>query len=743
MTSRSLFFKLLMEDLRRRVWAAALSLVVFFFSLPVALALMMEKTIDSRYLNIDGHIIHLSETQLSKAELAARMLEAKEHLVLEFSSFGNGFMVFLMVLGALVMGLSGFAYLHSKRKVDFYHSLPVRRELLYSVQFAGGLLMMGGTYLLNVLIMLAVSCSYGVPLETAAGAALWGWLANMLYFFLMYAVTVTAVMLTGNLIVSILGDGILFFFLPAVLFVLESYCNAFFQTHFSGSPGFHFTDAVRWSSPLAAYIYAIADGSGLGMVLALLAALAISLLGLELYRLRPSEAAGRAMAFGRTQAWIRLVIVAGSGLMGGLFFWAVQSRTFWALFGAVAGAVLSHCVVEIIYHFDFKKLFSHRLQLGLSVAAVVLAVLSFRYDWWGYDSWLPEKEQVKSAAAYLDLDSSWLENRQYSRREDGRLVMEYLPLEETVMERMELTQIEPLLDLAAQGRDEALKKRARRLEQEFSGEESEGRLRTGMTVTYTLKGGRRVSRTYPLLLDLENLEAYEDLFGQAEYKEGLYPILSRTGESVVQAEYEEAEQIQRLEPTAQGYDALLAAYQQDLLELSVEQRLEENPLGRVRFISAEEKEYAKREELSSWQTSQSWPVYPSFKRTLAVLADMGVRTGELLDASEIRSLSATVSGTEQLASQEAELCYDAGTQKRVTFEDQGEIGLILDAFVWNEARGMNGLCPSEPGIDLYLDLYMEPGDSQTLYGTLQENKLTPEIRELIGRAVQEAEDPKA
>lgn len=749
MTSNGLFFKLLIEDLRRRTWAAALALVVFFFSLPVALALMMEKTVHSGYIRIDGYMVSLSELQLSKAELAARILEAKEQAVLGFVGFGNGFTALLMVLGAVVMGLSSFAYLHSRRKVDLYHSLPVRRELLYAVQFAGGLLILGGAYLLNVLFMLGVSCAYGVPLGAAAGAAFWGWLANMLYFFLMYAVTVAAVMLTGNLIVSILGDVILFFFFPVMLFALEGYCDIFFRTYCSWGGGLHFAGALKWSSPLAAYLYAIAEKGRLGMLLSLLAALAISLLGLELYRLRPSEAAGRAMAFGRTKAAIRLILAVGSGLLGGLFFWAIQSRTFWAVFGAVAGAALAHCVIEIIYHFDFKKLFSHRIQMGISVAAAVLAVLSFRYDWWGYDSWIPEKEQVKSAAVSMDMDGGWLDNWQLKEGEDGKLTREYVSMDEAVMERMELTRIEPVLALAAQGKAEVLEEKKAG---ETDREQAEGRLSARLTVTYTMTNGRRASRVYPLSLDLEDLGAYGELFGDEAYKEGLYPILGWESGSVVQAEYGEMGQIRGIEPAAQGYDALLAAYQQDLRELSLARRLEENPLGWVRFVSAGEKAYITqiREkerargierggQTRAGEASQAWPVYPSFKRTLAVLGDMGVRPGELADASRFGSVSVSLSGEAIQAfiqeGQELEQVYYGSGPGDVTLEDKDGIELILEAFAWDEAVSMNGLCPSEPGVHLYLN--PAHGEGEVISGILQENRVTPRIREMLERAGEE------
>lgn len=47
-----------------------------------------------------------------------------------------------MVVGAaaMILGLTGFLYLHSKKQIDFYNSLPVKREMLFAVKFLDGFL---------------------------------------------------------------------------------------------------------------------------------------------------------------------------------------------------------------------------------------------------------------------------------------------------------------------------------------------------------------------------------------------------------------------------------------------------------------------------------------------------------------------------------------------------------------------------------------------------------------------------
>ena len=45
MTSKSLFFKMMKEDFKTRVWTLAISILIFFFSLIVATAMMISSNL--------------------------------------------------------------------------------------------------------------------------------------------------------------------------------------------------------------------------------------------------------------------------------------------------------------------------------------------------------------------------------------------------------------------------------------------------------------------------------------------------------------------------------------------------------------------------------------------------------------------------------------------------------------------------------------------------------------------------
>ena len=120
MTSRNLFFRLLKEDFKRRLWSFAISCLVFFLALPIGMGLA------------------LSYYYESADDLYRRTRYIDD--ITGYLSIDNGLISIIIFALAIIIAISGFSYLYSKKKTDFYHSIPVKRELLYSVIVVDGLL---------------------------------------------------------------------------------------------------------------------------------------------------------------------------------------------------------------------------------------------------------------------------------------------------------------------------------------------------------------------------------------------------------------------------------------------------------------------------------------------------------------------------------------------------------------------------------------------------------------------------
>lgn len=791
MTSGSLYFKLLKEDFRRRLWAVALVFLAFFFTLPIGLALNMENAANSNYYRYNDYEPFIQDGTMTDLQYKARLLELKTEVVLNGVEYGNGMIAFLMITAAVVIGVSSFAYLHNKKKVDFYHSIPVRREALFGAQFSGGIFMVGAAYGFNLLLLTGVALSYGVPAGRILGAMAGGWALNMLYYALMYSVAVAAMMMTGNIVVGVLGTGVFFFFLPGVMMLLGWYCETFFVTtarYMWSSDQSPFTWGVRYLSPFSVYI----NSFGWKMnelvkhvpelICTILAFLAVATLDLELYRKRPSEAAGKAMAFKKSMPPVRILLVLGIGLAGGMFFWSLQSRLRWGLFGTMVSVVLTHCIVEIIYHFDFKKMFCHRLQLGLCLAAGILAFLSFRYDWYGYDSYIPSKEEIVSASLDIGVDSSWLSDKTFETGSDGKLQRRYADPYEYIEENMVLTDKEAVMSMVEEGRKRALEGRDERLGirkavaridgyhsnaarsiggadgptsiflamKTGSKEDSEQeKFETNMTVCYRLANGREVRRSYSLPLSAV-MDSYEALYRQDAYKEGMYRILSQEPGQVKQVLYREADQVMDVSQDSRVQEAVLKAYQQDMRELTVEERLVEMPVGSLVFMTDQENTYLQQQRqttrsafggMERYQVedvSQYWPVYLSFERTIELLKEQGMEPGTCLAPEKVERITFDVQN--YFYEQQGELPEGealAELQKinpnyresgSLVIEEPAAIRLLMGAIAEDDSCRMNYLCETVEG-GPYCTIRTE--NEAGVGGMLIKNRITPEIAELF------------
>lgn len=789
MTSRSLFCRLVREDLKRRVWVIALLLLAFFFAMPVKLSLSLENAAQSQYYRYNNYNYLNEDGSMTPQEMAAKVTGLKAQVVLEEMQFQNGLMAVLVILAAVVLAVTGFSYLHNKKKVDFYHSIPVSRGVLFGVQYLDGILMMAAVYLLNLVIVLGISMAQGISVSALAGTMAQAWFLHMLYYSLLYSTVVIAMMMTGGMVVGLLAAGVFFFFIPGMMLVIPGYRSAFFVTyaHMYGGEAF-FDWGVKYLSPFCVYMTALSwdmkefDSFIPVLINSVLGWLALAITGLQLYRIRPSEAAGRAMAFKKTMVPIRILLVLGFGMTGALFFWEMQNKARWGIFGGIVTAVLTHCIIQIIYYYDFKKLFSCKLQLALSAAAVVLGFCSFRYDWYGYDSYMPEAEKVESAAVYIGKDGSWIHGEPEIVRDGRNSYTRYGLSDAMILNGMELKELDAVLFLAEEGRREALEHRDEKLEgvdssytyteeaaetviggadgptSVFVVGKSEGdtssALETLLTIQYRLADGRKTGRRYKVDLN-QVMDAYESLYRQQAYKEGLYYILGETAETYSSVMYYEGGSLHEAEdPGALG--AVLKAYQEDLRELTVEERRNGDPIGGISFVTAGLKEYVaqeyggftmetQKEHLA--QDAQFWPVYPSFKRTIEALKEQGIQAGSLFASEQVFSIRISVEnylrkewekddtyyssyelpeGEELKALQAVNPRYDEEGYIRI--RDPQEIAMVMDMVSDSRLHQMNGLS-AEADLSVSCSIYFK--DDSTCDGLFLRDKIDPRLQELF------------
>lgn len=142
-----------------------------------------------------------------------------------------------------------------------------------------------------------------------------------------------------------------------------------------------------------------------------------------------------------------------------LLFWNMYYESLgWAAFGFVFALFISHGIIEILYNFDFRKLFANPVHLGISAVLALAVIGVFRYDLTGYDSYLPSEEKFQSASVFTyslgDFQDYGLpvkaESREWETEQSGYL-WKYMDGSDYAAGNMEITDYGLVKDLAEAG----------------------------------------------------------------------------------------------------------------------------------------------------------------------------------------------------------------------------------------------------------------------------------------------------
>lgn len=591
MTSKSLFYKLIKEDLKRRIWTIALSILVFFLAYPVVCAMYLDN-----YKSIYNTNVQIQERLLN--------------------FFGPEYFLSLVITAtaAVICGLSSFFYLHSRKKVDLYHSIPVKRETLFKANFVSGILIYSIPYITSMLVcflILGINGQMSIKILHTALASL---MIHNVFYLLLYTLVVMTVMLTGNFVVNLLGTLVFYFYGTTLIMLKDMYFSEFFTSYYYRG---NELGILKYISPLNNYVNILNqyDGTYKSILYTLMKVLIVSLLliayTLFLYKRRPSEAAHKAMAFQVSKPIIKFLLVIPISLMGGIFFRNVsrQDATNWYVFGLIFFLLLSFAIIEIIYNFDIKKAFRGKLHLLLSFVTVVMIAIIFHFDLIGYDAYVPDKDKVSTMSIRIE----GLDDRTIflSHTDSYSSYNNYLT--EFFIDNMELEDIDAVYELAKLGSEE----------KDFSNISNDMEMIT-YDIKYTLNNGREIYRTYQSKKE-DCYEFIKEIFKNLAYKEAHFPIMQWDSSVITGITLQGVYDFKQITLSEQQISKLLEVYTNELRTLSLEELSNVEPLATITF------------EIANMR-NMDYYIYPSFTNTIEFLLEVGFDSRKTLRSEDIKSI---------------------------------------------------------------------------------------------------------
>lgn len=631
MTSKISYTKLILSDIRRRGWLAALSGAAFFLLMPVYSMLYLSTYTDSLRELIDYFPGLLNGNSMRYLAAAIGIL-------------------------SILSAVSGFSYLHSGIKLDFFHALPVRRTVWFATAYVSGLILVLVPYILCSALTLAVGAASGGMTAALALRCAQAVSGAILAFVIVYSACVFAVMLTGQTVTGLLMSLAVIVY-PFVAFTLVNYLeSSFFRSYYSYDTTSTLTYRLaEYLSPIGMFSSLITRSAwgllsaGLIVGAVFMAALLIAAAAL-ICRVYPSEAAGTPIAFPRLSPVFKVLLSIPAALFVSLMIQEMMMLfgNDWLFLLGLLTVLILCAAIDFIYTLDLKAIVKSWRSTLISVAGVLAVLCFFRFDVSGYDTYLPDEGKIESICFrpesfgsyfYYPDDISGNDSSQgYFASADATAALRALA--QSGIDNME------------NGID------ARNL---HSGEIDEGSEQyISALFRYKLSGGRTVTRTYAVTYD-DAADALDEMLKSDAYRKELFPIFHVDEDAVSAVWMSDAYFISdRLKLTKDQIQALLAAYKTDVMNVSADTLVNERPLGEFTLdIVSDDERNENQKTVVPDKTSVSYTagaqyepvtpslfalyIYPGYTNTLALLGEYGYAPRAQIDPSDVSSLTWTVS----------------------------------------------------------------------------------------------------
>lgn len=612
MTSKNSFLISMKENWKRRMWVGFAILGIYFMYYPISLA-----------LNLNAMKASITYYDTSPMEMMQQMVYR--------TMAPNIPGAFLVIAVAVIAGLQGFAYLHNRSKVDFYHSQPVSKSYRFAVITVTGILMFLVPFVLCSLLGLLVAIGYGSVTPLTATSYVESILVYLLLYISMYFLSMLAAILTGHGIVSILGIGVLSVLeigIRALLYELSQQFHHTFYGRFQENNIFHCilspitVYAELLTKRYRMYLTDIGVRAGLGKYVLNLIVLSVIFLALAwfAYRKRPAESTGKGLAFSTLKSPVKLILSTLVGIFGGFFFYMISGKSMVLMIvGVLLVTVIAHILIEVIYEFDLKAIKNHWLTTCIAVLLSVVVLLAYRFDWMGFDRNLPKQDKVETVSIYMDLEPS--RNTTYYLPENGQ----ENSLESYAIHNMKLTDLDPVYAFLEQTE----------VPQDKDGswlDQDTVEPRVMVYVKWNLKNGKTVYRTRVIDLN-QHMDVIEPVYAMPEYQS--------TVNQMTWQEFAKVMHLKRVEMDYRGIDfpidgeaavQVWEAYRKDVLQTPLGNMNHSIPLGTINF-------YGTGIRNAHWENNWNAYVYPAYTNTIKVLEKLGVPLTAPMDVQEVEMVS--------------------------------------------------------------------------------------------------------
>lgn len=668
--------KFVWENIRQRGWLFIVSSIIIFLLQTVYATMNIDN-----YLTLSGAEF-IDSYQISFPEL--------------LNGGNNWFLGMAIIAIAITSGVTGFAYLHKPKSVDFFHGFPLKREQWFHISYLSGLIMFFIPYLIASICTMIMGAIKGFLVSENLLSSIFAIISGILCFLIIYHTTILAMMLTGKIVVGTLATLVLIVYGAMIqdLYsgLISTFLNSYYKITQPGMSSFGnilceenlisvlspmgLCTKLLYGNPIIPegekYVF-YSSKSLITFAISVVFLIVTWVLVRILYKKRPLEVAGNALAYPKIASFLKVMIVIPTALFIGLYSnsFYYRSENTWIIFFSILAAILLCGVVEFIYTQDLSQIFKRKIASFISIGGVLIILLFLHFDVFGFDTWLPEKEDLKSMSFYSD---TYVDYFSYPLSEDPALQSAHdIALTSTLYnDNTQVTDFSPIYALAEEGIENH--KNGITLENLYQDAYTDY---TSIIVRFNQNSNVSKYRAYAVKRE-HVLSCLVELCKQESYRKELFPIFHVKSEKIKHIECSDFINTEELLLTKEQIQVLNTAYQEDILTTTISVLQHEEPLGKFTFYWTDTP--LMTDHVSSGMTFLSNLLfYPSFERTLTALEEFGYTVGQNISPANIsQMIHISYVETPEDSINSATTSQEYKSELRVPVTDPKEMQQLLD-----------------------------------------------------------------
>jgi ABC-2 type transport system permease protein len=313
-----------------------------------------------------------------------------------FQANGEVQILFAITL-PVAAGIFLFRYIQSGAPSDLFHSLPLRRKHLLTVNLLTGFAMI----LIPIWITTAITGLVWAVLDQPAflfdGSTIWMWgLSMSIYSLFMFMLTVAVGICIGQSVLQGLTVYALVLLPVVVWFIMSLHLQHYLLGYAFEEVGFN---AEKLSLVLRVGSISILPVIRQELIIYAIFAILFIPLTYVLYAKRQVESATQAVTFKLIKPIFRFGLMFTLVLIGGGYFTKIAPRgsVGWGIFGYILGGIVGYIVAEMIIRKTWL-IWSSRLLPKLILYGIIAGLILYVpiADWNGYAARVPEMSKVNS-----------------------------------------------------------------------------------------------------------------------------------------------------------------------------------------------------------------------------------------------------------------------------------------------------------------------------------------------------------